>query len=369
MNSVNEFEEFGPPRWPPQKGDARRRLKSCADKGLMRHVLPTSVGGFGDSYRAMCERHERLGEATYDPGLVLALNAHLWGAVFPILHFGNETLKADLLPRMAAGELIGGHAITEPGAGSDLQAMETRAERAGDGFRLSGIKRYITNAPIADMLVVYARVDAGLAAFLVRCEDAGAHFTGDSALLACAGGTIGEVVLNDCLIDENRLLGKLGAGGMMMQRALELERAFIFAGIVGVMEWQLRQVVDYSRQRRVGGAHLGKNQAISHRIADMKVRTDTTRLWVRECARLADAGQRISLASAQTKLFAAEAFLQSSLDAVQILGAYGLEASQPLARLVHDALGGRLFSGSSEIQRNIIASLLGTGDGYRGSQR
>lgn len=135
------------------------------------------------------------------------------------------------------------------------------------------------------------------------------------------------------------------------------------------MEWQLRQVVDFSRKRRIGGAHLGKNQAISHRIAEMKLRLDSTRLWVRECARLSDAGRGISMASAQTKLFAAEAFLQSSLDAVQILGARGLDEKQPMARLAQDAMGGRLFSGSSEIQRNIIASLLGTGDRFEGSPK
>ncbi|MGZ8215175.1 MAG: acyl-CoA dehydrogenase family protein, partial [Methylosarcina sp.] len=153
--------------------------------------------------------------------------------------------------------------------------------------------------------------------------------------------------------------------GMMIQQALELERAFIFAGIGGLMAWQLETVIRFSRERRVNNAPLGKNQAISHKIAEMKVRLDTVRLWVDECARLKDNGQRITLASAQTKLFAAEAFLQSSLDAVHILGAGGLEEGNPMAELVNDALASRLFSGSSEIQKNIIAALLGTGEGYK----
>ncbi|WP_303621019.1 acyl-CoA dehydrogenase family protein, partial [Methylogaea oryzae] len=163
----------------------------------------------------------------------------------------------------------------------------------------------------------------------------------------------------------DRLLGKAGAGAQMIQKALEYGRAFVFAGIAGIMEWQLEVAVSHSRDRRSGGVHLGRHQAISHRIADMKLRLDTVDLWLRECARLCDAGQRLTLASAQTKLYAAEAFLQSSLDAVQILGAAALEAGNPMAGLVRDAMAGRLFSGSSEVQKNLIAALLGTGDAYK----
>ncbi|MGZ4960440.1 MAG: acyl-CoA dehydrogenase family protein, partial [Methylomonas sp.] len=123
----------------------------------------------------------------------------------------------------------------------------------------------------------------------------------------------------------------------------------------------------HSRERRSGSVHLGKHQAISHRIADMKLRLDTIDLWLKECARLTDAGQRLTVASAQTKLYAAEAFLQSSLDAVQILGASALEPDSPMAGLVQDAMAGRLFSGSSEVQKNLIAALLGTGDAFHGN--
>jgi alkylation response protein AidB-like acyl-CoA dehydrogenase len=152
---------------------------------------------------------------------------------------------------------------------------------------------------------------------------------------------------------------------MLVQYALELERAFVFAGLCGIMERQLQQAVAHSRERRVGGAHLGKNQAVSHKLAMMKLRLDSVRLWLNECARLKDARQRITLAAAQTKLFAAEAFLQSSLDAVQIFGSSALEEQSLHHRLVQDALASRLFSGTSEIQMNIIAALLGSGDGYK----
>ena len=162
------------------------------------------------------------------------------------------------------------------------------------------------------------------------------------------------------LIPHSRQLGKTGAGNMMIQQALELERAFIFAGICGVMDWQLDSVIKFSRERKVNGTHLGKNQAISHKIADMKLRLDTIRLWVNECARLKDNNKRITLASAQTKLFAAEAFLQSSLDAVHILGSSALIDRQP-----HGQTGQRrsrqppvfrLFGNSEKHHRRLVGN-------------
>jgi alkylation response protein AidB-like acyl-CoA dehydrogenase len=139
--------------------------------------------------------------------------------------------------------------------------------------------------------------------------------------------------------------------------ALERERAFIFAGITGVMQWQLKQVIIHARSRTIGEQKLGHQQAISHKIADIKTRIDTTKLWLAHCANLLDVGKRITVQSAQTKLYASEAFLQTSLDTVHIFGAAGLTAE--LTNLVEDAMAGRLMAGSSELQRNIIATMLG----------
>jgi len=294
------------------------------------------------------------------------VNAHLWGIVFPVLLYGSAAQRELFLPKLIAGAWLGGHAITEPGCGSDLQAMTTHAEADSGDFVLNGEKRYITNVPLADWLVVYAKLEGNITAFLVSKDDPGCKFSDTGRLEACRGSGTGGVLFDNCRIGADRLLGKIGAGAQMIQKALEYERAFVFAGIAGVMQWQLDEVVRHSRERRSGGGHLGKHQAIGHRIADMKLRLDTIKLWLMECARLADAGQRLTLASAQTKLYAAEAFLQSSLDAVQIMGAAGLESDSPMLALTQDALAGRLFSGSSEVQKNLIAGLLGTGDAYRG---
>jgi len=365
MNKI--FVDLPPFIGPQGEEHIRSRFQAVAELGVFRHALPQHFGGFGDSFLDLYQTHRRLGEASRDSGLLLAVNAHLWGSVFPILLYGNEMQRERFLPSLLSGLWQGGHAITEPCCGSDVQAMTSHAVRAGEGFILNGEKRYITNVPLADWLVVYAKLEGRITAFLVSRNDPGCRFSREGALDACLGSATGSVILEDCRLDTGRLLGKAGTGAQMIQKALEYERAFVFSGIAGIMEWQLTESVRHSRERSSGGVHLGRHQAISHRIADMKLRLDTIDLWLRECARLCDAGQRLTLVSAQTKLYAAEAFLQSSLDAVQIVGAAGLEPGSAMAGLVQDALASRLFSGSSEVQKNLIAALLGTGDAYKGN--
>jgi len=343
---------------------AKQRLQKYATEGLFQHALPEQYGGLNTPFSKLVSTHKDLGISSQDTGLILSINAHLWGSVFPILNYGTEQQKQTWLPGLIKGEIIGGHAITEPQAGSDLNALTGTAILDKNGFVVNGHKRFITNTPIADLLVVYMRLDDKLSAFLVQKNDKGVEFSDSPSVTGCTSATMGDVIMDNCRIPTTRQLGKTGMGSNMIQQALELERAFIFAGISGIMQWQLNEVIRYSRERKVNGTHLGKNQAVSHKIAEMKLRLDTIRLWVAECARLKDANGRITLASAQTKLFAAEAFLQSSLDASHILGAYGLIPDTTMSTLVNDAMASRLFSGSSEIQKNIIAALSGTGDGF-----
>lgn len=333
--------------------------------GLFRHAVPESHGGFGDRFADLLQAHIAMGKDSRDPGLVLAAGAHLWGALFPLLRHGDQAQQSRWLPKLVTGEWLGGHAITEPQGGSDPAAMTARAIRCGVGFRLDGEKRYITNVPAADLLIVYARLDGAVSAFVVLRDDPGLVLRCEHAVAAYGSAPMGEVVLSDCRIPADRLLGRPGAGLALIQQALEWERAFLFAGIAGVMEWQLEQVIAFSRGRRSGEAHLGRHQAIAHRIADMRTRLDTVHLWLRECARLADAGRRLTLAAAQTKLVASRAFLESTLDAIHILGARGLEEASGMSAWLNDAAAGRLFSGSDEVLKNLIAALLGTGEGYR----
>ncbi|MEJ2611249.1 MAG: acyl-CoA dehydrogenase family protein [Candidatus Thiodiazotropha sp.] len=341
-------------------GTAKERLKACGKAGLFGHAVPESFGGLGDGFDALCRDHELLGNRTRDPGLILAINAHIWGSIFPLLRFGTDSQKERYLPGLVRGELLGGHAITEPTAGSDTAAMLAKAIATKDGFTLNGCKRYITNTPIADLLVIYAKLDGAITAFLVHHNDPGATFANGPSVDGCATASMGEIILDDCHIPADRLLGKAGSGGILIQLALELERAFIFSGVVGIMQWQLENVIDFARNRRVKGGALSDCQVISHRIAEMKLRLETIRLWVARCSECCDNKKRIAVESAATKWYASEGFLSSSLDAVQIFGTKGLESEHSL--LVRDAMAGRLFSGSTEIQKNIIAAMLGVGN-------
>jgi alkylation response protein AidB-like acyl-CoA dehydrogenase len=350
---------------PGDKQASKLRLQFCAQQQILKHAIPIAHGGHGNTFHDLVEAHQALGKYAQDCGLILSLNAHLWGCVFPILLYGTLKQRHEWLAKLLSGELIAGHAITEPQAGSDINGLETVAVGNKKGFVLNGCKRFITNTPIADVLVIYAMLDGNLSAFLVKKDDTGAAFTENTQVSGCITAPMGDVILTDCFIPADRHLGKAGAGKMMLQTALELERAFIFAGLSGVMGCHLTSVINYSRERQVNGVHLGSHQAISHKIADMKLKLDTVRLWVNECARLKDHNKRITLASAQTKLFASEAFLQFCLDAVQILGANGMIHGNPTLNLVNDALASRLFSGSTEVQKNIIAALLGTGEGFK----
>ena len=343
----------------------RKRLQQCGNNGLFRHALPETIGGANDEFQGLIESHIRLGNSTHDPGLILACNAHLWGTIFPIWKHANAEQINHWLPKLIAGTMVGGHAITEAHSGSDPSTMRSEAIANQDGYLLNAEKCYITNAPIADLLIVYVLLNQQPTGFIVCKHDQG--FQAQAIQMqACRGASMGTVILDNCQLDASRMLGKPGMGLRLIQQALELERAYIFAGIAGVMNWQLDTIIDYSRKRQSGAAHLGKHQAISHQIAMMKLRLDTIQLWLQRCATLNTMQQRIGMVAAQTKLYASEAFLQSSLDAVHILGAFGLEPNSEMAELVSDAMAGRLFSGSSEIQKNIIAGLLGTGDGFKG---
>lgn len=343
---------------------ARKKLELCAEHGVLRHGFPKIDGGYEDGFESLCKAHEYIGEETLDVGLILSLNAHIWGGIFPLVKFGSAEQKQQWLPHLLNGQLISGHAITEPEAGSDVKNILTQAKIYKDGYLISGHKRYISNVPIADCLIVYAKEAERISAFIIKKTDEGALFTNEPRVEAFKKAPIGDVILKNCFIPHSRLLGNIGSGMIMIQSALEYERAFLFAGLLGVMNHQLKKVIDYSRKRQIENQPLGKNQAISHKIAEMSMRLETARLWIFNCAKFADEHKRITVQSSYSKLHASEAFLQSSLDVIHIMGAKGLESSQHLSQYLVDAAACQLLSGSTEIQKNIISGMLGIGNSY-----
>jgi len=307
---------------------------------------------------------EALGHGCQDNGLVFSINAHMWTAAIPILDFGSEAQRRRFLPGLCDGSLVGGNAMSEPASGSDAYALTTRAERRGDRFVLNGQKVFITNGPIADVLVVFANEDPsrganGISAFLVERGFPGFSFTENKEKMGHRTSPMAELFFDDCEVPAENRLGEAGAGKALFAHSLTWERSCILASAVGAMERLLEIAVRHARQRKQFGAPIGKNQLVATRIVDMKLRLETARGLLYRTAWLRSRGKSVFLEAALTKLLVSESWVQSAQDALQILGGYGYMRGYDVERELRDAIGSRLYSGTSEIQRTIAAALLG----------
>jgi alkylation response protein AidB-like acyl-CoA dehydrogenase len=338
--------------------------RACAHFGVLAMPVPKEYGGLGMGLTDLIAVMEGLGYGSRDAGIVFSLNAHLWTVVIPILLFGTEAQKQHYLPRLINGDLIGANAATEPEAGSDLMSMRTRAVRAGDEYRITGQKTFCTNAPVADLFVLYATVDpalgaTGIVAFLIDAGSAGMSVSKPMVKMGLRTSPMAEVVLEDCQVPAERRLGKEGRGAAIFDCSMEWERGCILAANLGVMRRQLEQCIRHARERKQFGQAIGKYQAVANRIVDMKVRLDACRPMVYRIGYLKDADRSARTEAAIAKLYVSEAFIQSGIDAMRTFGSYGYLTEQGLERELRDGLGGVFYSGTSDIQRNIIARSLG----------
>jgi L-prolyl-PCP dehydrogenase len=342
----------------------RDAWKKCAALGIQGLPVPEEFGGQGADPVTIVLALEALGYGCTDNGLVFSIGAHLWACATPIAKFGTEEQKRRWLPGLSDGSLIGGQAMTEPGTGSDAFGLRTTARRDGDRWILNGAKTFATNAPEADVLVVFASTDpskrfGGISAFLVEPGTPGMTVGNPLHKMGLRTSPMSEVAFDECAIPESALLGGVGAGVVVFNHSMDWERSCILANTVGAMQRQLERSIEYANERAQFGQPIGKFQAVSHRIADMKVRLETARLLLYQQAWKKSRGRTSPLDAAMVKLYLSECFLHSSLDALQIHGGYGYMAEYELEREVRDAVGSRLYSGTSDIQRNIIAAYLG----------
>lgn len=343
---------------------SRAKWEKAAEFGILGLPIPEEYGGAGcDLVTTVCTM-EGLGYGCADSGLIFSLNAHVWAAETPILRFGTPEQKERYLPRLVSGEWIGVHAITEEGSGSDAFNLATTATRTGDRYVLNGSKVFITNAPMADVLVVFATVDPdlgrdGISAFLVDRDTPGLSVSKDFEKMGLRTAPLGQVFLEDCEVDVSQRLGGEGAGAAIFNSSMDYERACILAANVGTLERQLERCIERAREWHRFGQPIGKFQGVSSKIADMKVRLETSRLLIYKTAWMKDRGQRASMESAMAKLYVSECMVQSSLDAIQIFGGYGYVAEYGIERDLRDAVGGTIYSGTSEIQRMIVGRHLG----------
>ncbi len=345
---------------------SRALWKKCADFGIQGSAVPEAYGGLGNDILTTMLIMEGLGYGCRDNGLIFGLNAQMWSVQHPILTFGTEEQKQRYLPGLCAGETVGAHGMTEPDSGSDAYSMRTTAVRHGDGYVLNGTKTMVTNAPWCDMAVVFAATKpgaghAGISAFLVERGTPGFTVSADMHKMGLRTSPMGELVLEECVVPESSRLGPEGICAAIFNSSMEWERACILGSHVGAMERQLEECVRYARDRKQFEQPIGRFQSVSNRIADMKVRLETCRLILYRVAWLKKIGKSAVIDAAIAKLYISECFVQSSMDAVRIHGGYGYMTEFEVERDLRDAIGGTLYSGTSDIQRNIIARLMGVG--------
>ncbi len=342
----------------------RQAWERCAAFGIQALPLPEAYGGAAADVVTLMVAMEALGYACKDNGLLFSMNAQMWACQTPLLKFGTDAQRAKYLPGLGDGSLIAAHAMSEPGSGSDAFSMRSRATKSDQGWVLNGSKTFATNAPVADLFVAFAstapeRGFFGISAFLVDRGTPGLTVGPTLDKMGLRTSPMSEVFFDDCVVPEEAMLGKPGAGFVMFNAAMLMERSLILACTIGSMERGLERSVAYARERVQFGKPIGSFQAVSHRLVDMKLRLETSRLLAYRLAWLLDNGKSAELDAALVKLHLSESFVASSLDALQIHGGYGYMTEQELERDVRDAIGGRLYSGTSDIQKNLAAIHMG----------
>ena len=340
--------------------------KKCGQFGIQGLPIPQEYGGMGLDILTTIYALEALGLGSKDNGLIFAINAHLWACMLPILTFGNEKQKQKYLPQLCRGELIGGHAITEPEAGSDVYNIKTVAEKQGDKYILNGVKNWVTNGPIANIHIVFATVDpakakSAVTGFIVEENFPGCILKRKISKMGLRTTQLGELALENCSVPAENLLGKEGGGLALFTHSMEWERGFILSSAVGTMERLLKSCVNYAKKRKQFGQPIGKFQLVSTKLVDMKLRLETSRALLYKVGWLKKMGKSILMEAAMTKLYISESWVQSCLDAIQIYGGYGYLTELEIERELRDALGSKLYSGTSEIQRQIIYQFLELG--------
>src|SRR5688500_18046019 len=334
------------------------KWRKCGEMRLQGLPVPESLGGAGLDPLSTAIALEALGYGCRDGGLVFSICAHLLACVVPVWKHGSPSQHERYLRGFCDGTLIAANAMTEPDTGSDAFAMKSRAVPDGDGFRITGRKVFCSNGPVADVAVTYALTDAskgyhgGVSCFLVRKGTAGFSVGQKFEKLGLRASPISEMVYDNVFVPRQDVLGPVGGGGSMFAQSMDWERALLGASHLGTMQRLLEQAVEYSRTRRQYGHPIAKFQAISHRVADMKVRLEAARWMVYRAASRLDRARDAGLDASMAKLFVSESLLESAHDLVRILGGYGFTTEYEAERTLRDAVGGTIYSGTSDIQRN-----------------
>jgi hypothetical protein len=334
-----------------------------AARGLLGLYVPKTYGGSELDIVTSVRMLEALGYGCPDNGLTLAVNGQMWAVQEPILRFGTDEQKKRYLPPLLKGEMIGAHGMTERDSGSNAFNLSTEARRTDGGYLLKGEKVYVGMAPRADLLLVFATTKPsagrwGLTTFIVDARAPNITLGAPEGKMGLRTNPLGAIHLDNVFVPEADRLGPEGAGASIFNHSMQYERGFIFASHVGSMARQLDQAIRFVKARQVGGQPINRFQSVTNRLADMKVRLETARYFLYRTAWRIDQGEDATQDAAMAKLVIAENFLRNSEDAVRLHGAVGYLSEYEVERDLRDSMGGVIYSGTSDIQRNLIAALL-----------
>ncbi len=325
--------------------------------GLHGITVEEEYGGTGLGYLEHCVALEEVSRASASVGLSYGAHSNL--CINQLGRNGTDAQKRRYLPDLISGMHVGALAMSEPGSGSDVVSMRTRAERRGDRYVLNGSKMWITNGTVAETLVVYAKTDPdagsrGITAFIVEKGMKGFSTHQKLDKLGMRGSDTCELVFADCEVPEENVLGEVGRGTRVLMSGLDYERAVLAAGPLGIMQACLDAVLPYVHDRQQFGAPIGTFQLVQAKVADMYVSTNAAKSYVYAVAKACDRGQTTREDAAGAILFAAERATQCALDAIQLLGGNGYINDYPVGRLLRDAKLYEIGAGTSEIRRMLI---------------
>jgi alkylation response protein AidB-like acyl-CoA dehydrogenase len=340
-------------------------FRKMAELGLMGLLVPERYGGSGVGAAAYVAAMEEIGKA--DQSVAATWNAHLTIASMPLLYFGTEEQKVRWLVPLARGERLGAFGLTEPGAGSDARGIETTARRDGDGWVINGTKMFTSNAGTemslgVTILAVSGRTPAGgkeYSAFMVPRGAPGFRLGKNLSKIGWDATDTRELVFEDCRVPGDHLIGTPGVGLRQFMQALAIGRISVAALSLGLAQACLEVALDYARQRRQFGRAISEFQAIQFKLADMATAVENARLLTYKAAWLYDQGREYAREAAMAKLYASDAAMQAASEAVQIHGGYGYTDEYPVSRFFRDAKILQIGEGTNEIQRLVIARLLG----------
>jgi isovaleryl-CoA dehydrogenase len=321
--------------------------------GLHGITVEEEYGGLGLGYLEHVVAMEEVSRASASIGLSYGAHSNL--CVNQIRRWGTDEQKRKYLPKLISGEHVGSLAMSEAGAGSDVVSMKLKAERRGDQYVLNGTKFWITNAPHADVLVVYAKTDErGITAFLIEKGMAGFSVTKKLDKMGMRGSDTAELVFEDCEVPEENVMGPVGGGVGVLMSGLDYERAVLAAGPLGIMQACLDVVLPYVRERKQFGTPIGSFQLMQAKVADMYVALNSARAYVYAVARACDAGKTTRFDAAGAILLASENAVKTSLEAIQALGGAGYTKEWPVERFLRDAKLYDIGAGTNEIRRYLI---------------